>query len=488
LQLLVCTSTLAWGVNLPAHLVVIKGTEYYDAKSKRYVDFPITDILQMMGRAGRPQYDQHGKAVILVHEPKKSFYKKFLYEPFPVESSLREQLHDHINAEIVSGTICHKEDAVHYLTWTYLFRRLVVNPAYYGLEHTDPENISSYLSSLSINVFEDLEDGGCIKVDGDGVEPTMLGSIASLYYLKYTTLSMFASKIEANTSLEGFLQILSEASEYDELPVRHNEENYNAELSAKLPYAVDKNLLDDPHVKANLLFQAHFSRVELPITDYVTDLKSVLDQSVRIIQAMIDLCANSGWLSSTLTCMRLLQMVMQGLWYDGNDSSLRMLTCLNKDISSKLNQRGVSTILQLLDLHPATAEKLFGVGSRLQEEVQRFPSIEVQSRVEKQNEGDDLRVWISLKNVNGSKRASGSKAYTPRYPKVKEEGWWLVVGNRRSSELYAFKRVSFRDVARVKMDVRIPSNHAHQAKLKIEDAELVVVSDCYLGYELAYPL
>ncbi|KOM40243.1 hypothetical protein LR48_Vigan04g044100 [Vigna angularis] len=104
-----------------------KGTEYYDGKAKRYVDFPITDILQMMGRAGRPQFDQHGKAVILVHEPKKSFYKKFLYEPFPVESSLREHLHNHINAEIISGTICHKQDAVHYLTWTYLFRRLVKN-------------------------------------------------------------------------------------------------------------------------------------------------------------------------------------------------------------------------------------------------------------------------------------------------------------------------------------------------------------------------
>lgn len=57
--------------------------------------------------------------------------------------------------------------------------------------------------------------------------------------------------------------------------------------------------------------QAHFSRVELPITDYVTDLKSVLDQSIRILQAMIDVCANSGWLSSTITCMHLLQMVMQ---------------------------------------------------------------------------------------------------------------------------------------------------------------------------------
>lgn len=130
----------------------LQGTEYYDGKTKRYVDFPITDILQMMGRAGRPQFDQHGKAVILVHEPKKSFYKKvkididnyhclyleglgsgiiffvllqFLYEPFPVESSLKEHLHDHINAEIVSQTICHKQDAVHYLTWTYLSRRLV---------------------------------------------------------------------------------------------------------------------------------------------------------------------------------------------------------------------------------------------------------------------------------------------------------------------------------------------------------------------------
>ncbi len=55
------------------------------------MNFPITDVLQMMGRAGRPQYDRHGVAVIMVHEPKKSFYKKFLYEPFPVESSLPSQ-------------------------------------------------------------------------------------------------------------------------------------------------------------------------------------------------------------------------------------------------------------------------------------------------------------------------------------------------------------------------------------------------------------
>lgn len=75
-------------MNFPAHLVIVKGTEYFDGKTQRYVDYPITDVLQMMGRAGRPQYDDRGVAVILVHDIKKHFYKKFLYEPFPVESKL----------------------------------------------------------------------------------------------------------------------------------------------------------------------------------------------------------------------------------------------------------------------------------------------------------------------------------------------------------------------------------------------------------------
>ena len=45
IQVLVTTSTLAWGVNFPARLVVVKGTEFFDPKLKRYVDFPLTDLL-----------------------------------------------------------------------------------------------------------------------------------------------------------------------------------------------------------------------------------------------------------------------------------------------------------------------------------------------------------------------------------------------------------------------------------------------------------
>ena len=165
IQVLIATATLAWGVNFPAHLVVIKGTEYYDGKTKRYVDMPITDVLQMMGRAGRPQFDDSGVAVVLVHDVKKNFYKKFLYEPFPVESSLLAVLPDHANAEIVAGTVKTKQEFLDYITWTYFFRRLMKNPRYYDLEHLEVERINEYLSALVETTLRTLAAANCIEID-----------------------------------------------------------------------------------------------------------------------------------------------------------------------------------------------------------------------------------------------------------------------------------------------------------------------------------
>ena len=75
-----------------------------------------------------------GKAVIMCQSSKKDFFKKFLYEPLPVESHLDHCLHDHFNAEIVTRTIENKQDAVDYLTWTFIYRRMTQNPNYYNLQ------------------------------------------------------------------------------------------------------------------------------------------------------------------------------------------------------------------------------------------------------------------------------------------------------------------------------------------------------------------
>ncbi len=77
----------------------------------------------------------------MCHTPRKEYYKKFLFEPFPVESHLDHFLHDHMVAEIVNSSISSKQDAVDYLTWTFFYRRLAQNPNYYNLQ------VSLFISS-----------------------------------------------------------------------------------------------------------------------------------------------------------------------------------------------------------------------------------------------------------------------------------------------------------------------------------------------------
>ncbi len=59
---------------------------------------------------------------------------------------------------------------------------------------------------------------------------------------------------------------------------------YFSELAKFCKIKVDSSTYDSPHTKTHLLLQAHFSRLTLPCTDYQTDLKTVMDQAIRILQ------------------------------------------------------------------------------------------------------------------------------------------------------------------------------------------------------------
>jgi len=215
-QVLIATSTLAWGVNSPTHLVVIKGTEFFDAKAHRYVDMPITDVLQMMGRAGRPQYDDSGIAVVFVHDVKKNFYKKFLYEPFPVgwpdgpcprraprrgaaqrraAGRERERVGWCRPRQVVAGTIQSRQDALDYLHWTFYYRRVLMNPSYYGLVDATADALNRHLAALVDGAVAALQADGCLgqsrpagprgerparvgAAAADGVAPTAAGAAA----------------------------------------------------------------------------------------------------------------------------------------------------------------------------------------------------------------------------------------------------------------------------------------------------------------------
>ena len=231
IQVLVATSTLAWGVNLPAHLVVVKGTQYFDAQIEGYKDMDLTDVLQMLGRAGRPQFDTSGIARIFTQEAKKAFYKHFLHTGFPVESSLHNVLDNHLGAEVSAGTIGTKQDALDYLTWTFFFRRLHKNPSYYGLDISSEDHntitaqqlASEFMVELVDKSLGQLAESRCIALHSNGdVDSTPLGKIMSYYYLSHKTIRRLVKLAKRGASFEDVLAWMCSATEFDELPVRHN--------------------------------------------------------------------------------------------------------------------------------------------------------------------------------------------------------------------------------------------------------------------------
>lgn len=92
IKILVATATLAWGVNLPAYAVIIKGTDIYDPNISESRDLSILDVQQMFGRAGRPQYDTKGEATLMTTFAKVSKYMGALTNTNPIESQFYEHL------------------------------------------------------------------------------------------------------------------------------------------------------------------------------------------------------------------------------------------------------------------------------------------------------------------------------------------------------------------------------------------------------------
>lgn len=496
IQILVATSTLAWGVNLPAHLVVVKGTQYFDAKIEGYKDMDLTDVLQMLGRAGRPQFDTSGIARIFTQDARKAFYKHFLHTGFPVESSLHNVLDNHLGAEVSAGTVGTKQDALDYLTWTFFFRRLHKNPSYYGLEISAGEHntiaaqqlANDYMIEMVDKALEELADSHCIELHSNGgVDSTPFGKIMSYYYLSHKTIRHLIKHAKRNATFEDVLTWMCSATEFDELPVRHNEDLINAELSKNLPLSADALGLPmwDPHVKAFLLLQAYISRIDLPISDYVGDQNSVLDQSIRIIQASIDLLTELGYLSSCMLMMTLLQCIKSARWPD--DGPLSILPGVDVEKERQRVKVGESQPHSMSELPVLSRSALtsllntLSVSRGFQDQAHKataiLPNIELNI-----TNVNAIGLTATITRLNRSTQAE-YRIYSPKFPKLQSEGYFLVVADSAADEILALKRVSWPVQGNLARGGKATSRTVIKLlpEGRARRTDVLVISDAYVG-------
>lgn len=105
-----------------------------------------------------------------------------------------------------------------------------------------------------------------------------------------------------------------------------------------------------------------------------------------------------------------------------------------------------------------------------------FPDIEVKFAV-----GDDIHaggrcaVAVTLSRDEDEDVQGVPKVVSARYPQVKAEGWWLVLGDPVKNELVSIKRVAMKsDVMEVPLDFTAPKEGRYAYKLYL-------MSDSYIG-------
>lgn len=480
IQVVVASRSLCWGMNVAAHLVIIMDTQYYNGKIHAYVDYPIYDVLQMVGHANRPLQDDEGRCVIMCQGSKKDFFKKFLYEPLPVESHLDHCMHDHFNAEIVTKTIENKQDAVDYLTWTFLYRRMTQNPNYYNLQGISHRHLSDHLSELVEQTLSDLEQSKCISIEDEmDVAPLNLGMIAAYYYINYTTIELFSMSLNAKTKVRGLIEIISNAAEYENIPIRHHEDNLLRQLAQKVPHKLNNPKFNDPHVKTNLLLQAHLSRMQLS-AELQSDTEEILSKAIRLIQACVDVLSSNGWLSPALAAMELAQMVTQAMW--SKDSYLKQLPHFTSEHIKRCTDKGVESVFDIMEMEDEERNALLQLTDSQIADVARFcnryPNIELSYEVVDKDSIRSGGPVVVLVQLEREEEVTGP-VIAPLFPQKREEGWWVVIGDAKSNSLISIKRLTLQQKAKVKLDFVAPATGGH-------NYTLYFMSDAYMGCDQEY--
>lgn len=241
----------------------------------------------------------------------------------------------------------------------------------------------------------------------------------------------------------------------------------------------------DPHVKAFLLLQAYFSRIDLPISDYVGDQNSVLDQSIRIVQASIDVLTELGYMSSCAMMISLLQCIKSARW--PLDGPLSIFPGVKTDKERARVESGESHPLSLAQIHNMTKPVLskvlhsLDVPHELESQVERAIGILPNLRVNVMDV-NALGLTVAVTRLNPAMQPN-YRIYAPKFPKPQSEGFFLVVADPAKDEVLALKRFNWPPVEKSRAGKNATSRSI--LKLKPQSVErkldVLVASDAYVN-------
>ncbi|OQR72612.1 putative ATP-dependent DNA helicase HFM1-like [Tropilaelaps mercedesae] len=418
-RILVCTTTLAMGVNLPAYLVVIRGTTMMTGGTSE--QYSAARIHQMIGRAGRPGLEECGKAIIMT-----------------------------TSNHIVEG-LSHRRQAPSGLMMLYKVVILVYPGDKHFAYHSPSDmSLSSFLTKLSFQeqcqrALDSLFAMGLIdKADGR-VKSTELGRIFSRFYMSFNGFESFVEELRNipsdGLSKERLLITIVYCPDFDGVQIRSGEKVLLRRLNTTVRYPLQTRPSQwKEKEKIFLLLQSNLDGTDVADAGPRIERLSMLKVARRVSRCLLEsvLCLhNQKTLSERLTIseairhyrtIRNVVLVAKsfecGFWHN-SVLCLQQLADVGVTRGSRLMMHGLTSFRALRDAEPIIIEMVtrtlppFGTRLKARAEID-FPRYSV--RVV----GNPNHLDVTLSLANHDVNAARSAAI-------------LLVGNEKTGVLFLRK-------------------------------------------------
>jgi ATP-dependent DNA helicase HFM1/MER3 len=403
INVICCTSTLAVGINLPCHLVIVKNTvSYTNAGLQEYSDL---EMMQMLGRAGRPQFDDTAVAVIMTRQAKARQYESMVAGRDMLESTLHSNLVDHMNAEIGLGTIRDLKSARKWLGGTFLYVRLQHNPAHYKLANArSGQSIEEQVDDICFRDISLLREHNLVLGD-EHFRSTEFGHAMARYYVHFETMKVFMgiqpkatpSEIVSQVLLAAFdilircaqLSAIAQASEFSQIRFRAGEKPFY-KLINKAPtvrFSIPVNL-DLPAHKVSLIIQAILGAADISFeggmakhrSQYTMETQIVFKNVGALIRCIIDCQICLGDSVGIHNALMLERSLGARIW-DDSPLQMKQIEGIGVVYVRKLANAGIRSMEDLEACDPHRIETLVSrnppFGLKVLEMVKAFPKLRV---------------------------------------------------------------------------------------------------------------
>ncbi|KAF4004771.1 Sec63 Brl domain family protein [Saccharomyces cerevisiae] len=413
-NILCSTSTLAVGVNLPAYLVIIKGTKSWN--SSEIQEYSDLDILQMIGRAGRPQFETHGCAVIMTDSKMKQTYENLIHGTDVLESSLHLNLIEHLAAETSLETVYSIETAVNWLRNTFFYVRFGKNPAAY-------QEVNRYVSFHSVEdsqinqfcqyLLDTLVKVKIIDISNGEYKSTAYGNAMTRHYISFESMKQFINA-KKFLSLQGILNLLATSEEFSVMRVRHNEKKLFKEINLspllKYPFLTEKKqsqIIDRVSQKVSLLIQYELGGLEFPSYEGASKLHQTLVQDkflvfrhcFRLLKCMVDTFIEKSDGTSLKNTLFLLRSLNGHCW-ENTPMVLRQLKTIGLVSVRRLIRHGITNLEEMGHLSDTQIEYYLnlkiGNGTKIKNDISLLPCLNIRTKLENcKIENEEL--WLTFK-------------------------------------------------------------------------------------------